>query len=180
MRELTIIYEGPSLSGKTTSLEQVAQLLGMKCRVERPQNYVQVSSLVLAHDAARVTAKAIGTNVYHLDLRDELRASADALVFVADSQPERQVHDEEVRDNITSTFAPSVMPPVVLQLNKRDLPRLIGVTTLARLFPDAPRFISIAPRGMGVWEPFAAAVTLAAERHGLVAEVRALLGQRGA
>jgi hypothetical protein len=178
MRELTIVYEGPGLGGRTTSIQQIASMLeGAQYTYEQLAEYAPGARCVVASDALTLAAKAQTGSVKHAEIHARFRAEADAIVFVADSQAQRLEINQEARDDLVGAYAPGAMPPVVLQLNKRDLKELTPVSTLARLFPDAPRFISIAPRSMGVWEAFATAATLAAERRDLLAEVRALLAR---
>lgn len=179
MPELTIVYEGPGLVGRTTSIKQVASMLdGAQYTYEQLAEYAPTARCVVASDALMLVAKAQTGSVKHTEIHARFRAQADAIVFVADSQHVRLEANVEARDDLVTAYAPGAMPPVVLQLNKRDLKEPTAVSTLARLFPDSPRFQSIAPRSIGVWEAFAAAAMLAAERHDLVTEVRALLARR--
>lgn len=179
MRELTVLYDGWGLVGRTTSIRQVASMLdGASYTLDQLEEHAASPRCVVETDELTLVAKSQTGAIRFTDIYARFRAEADAIVFVADGQPERLEANVEARDDLVRAYAPGEMPPVVLQLNKRDLKELTAVSTLARLFPDAPRFPSIAPSGIGVWDAFAAAAMLAAERRGLVAELRALLARR--
>jgi hypothetical protein len=67
--------------------------------------------------------------------------------------------------------------PIVVQVNKRELPTARPTTELVRLLgiAELPVFESTAARGEGVWIPFEMAVLLGAERGGFLAVARELL-----
>ena len=94
---------------------------------------------------------------------EEVRASADVIVFVADSQREREQANEERAEWIEATFARVRRVPVCIQWNKRDLPNALRVAELSRDLNrwNAPEFETIAPKGIGVLEAFRAALVLA-------------------
>ena len=125
-------------------------------------------------------AKAAAGAVYHPEVRESFRATADEFVFVVDSRRERVDANEDRRDELFAAFAASGLPPVVLQLNKRDLPNALSRRELLQLVPGALTFESIATKSIGVREPFEAAALLAGRRRGVEHEVRALLAQRRA
>lgn len=179
MRELTILYEGWGLVGRTTSIRQVATMLeGARYTLDQLGEHAPPPRCVVQTDELTLVATSQTGAIQFTDIYARLRAKANAIVFVADGQPERLEANVEARDDLVRAYAPGELPPIVLQLNKRDLKELTAVSTLARLFPCAPRVLTIASRGIGVWKAFAAAAMLAAERRGLVAEVRALLARR--
>jgi signal recognition particle receptor subunit beta len=90
---------------------------------------------------------------------------ADALVFVADSQEERfeanLISLEDLHENLAQDSRAEL--PVVVQYNKRDLPRLVPVPALrAHLNPrGAPEFEAAASSGAGVFPTLKAAAGLA-------------------
>jgi hypothetical protein len=104
-----------------------------------------------------------------------MRQHADGFIIVLDSQRERRAANEWALAAIERTRGER---PVVLQLNKRDLPTCDAVARFAPLNRwGAPMFESIAPRALGVWEPFEAVALMVARLKEAEAQVRDLLGR---
>ncbi|MCR4286623.1 MAG: GTPase domain-containing protein, partial [Deltaproteobacteria bacterium] len=90
----------------------------------------------------------------------------DGIVFVADSQAERMDANIESFDNMKVNLLEQGLSleeiPYVVQYNKRDLPNVIPVEDLRRLFggDDILNFEAIASNGVGVFETLKAVVKL--------------------
>jgi signal recognition particle receptor subunit beta len=148
-----IVYCGTPLSGKTTNLQQIHAKLDPRGR----SDLVSLSTAqdrTLFFDFLSVESAAVpgfrtsfhiytvpGQVTYNATLQLVLR-QADGLVFVADSQIDRQ------RDNIhafqsleanlrINGIEPDAMP-MVLQYNKRDLPNSAPVEYLEFLLNNRP------------------------------------------
>jgi hypothetical protein len=164
---LKIVYYGPSLSGKTTTLQYVhskthpdrrGDLVSLKTREDRTLyfDYMQIELGMISGLKPRFNIYTVPGQVYYKQTRKLVLKGADGVVFVADSQRQR------LRDNILAVrdmrrdlrdlgFNPEQMP-LVLQCNKRDLDDIVPVTTLKKSLKmnGVPTFETIAIRGEGV------------------------------
>ena len=164
-----IVYYGPGLCGKTTNLsalhdqfprKQRGPMLQLDTETERTLffDYFPLSLGTLGGYRVKVDFFTVpGQSFYHATRRVVLE-SADGIVFVADSAPEREEANIVSRDDMLANLASYGKSldeiPHVFQWNKRDLPKTIPVSVLQRsLNPgNAPAFEAVATRGDGVWE----------------------------
>lgn len=181
-RELAIkvVYYGPGLGGKTSSLEQLhrttepdrrGKLLSLATPVDRtlffdflplrpdlrpvgpptPGGEVMVPNV-------RLQLFTVPGQVYFNATRKLVLTGADGVVFVADSQPERLDANleslENLRENLREHGRNLDEVPLVLQYNKRDLPRVVPVEDLdLALNPrGVPAFATSARTGEGIRE----------------------------
>jgi len=164
---LKIVYYGPSLSGKTTTLQYVhskthpdrrGDLVSLKTREDRTLyfDYMQIELGMISGLKPRFNIYTVPGQVYYKQTRKLVLKGADGVVFVADSRRQR------LRDNILAVrdmrrdlrdlgFNPEQMP-LVLQCNKRDLEDIVPVTTLKNSLKmnGVPTFETIAIQGEGV------------------------------
>jgi len=164
---LKIVYYGPSLSGKTTTLQYVhskthpdrrGDLVSLKTREDRTLyfDYMQIELGKISGLKPRFNIYTVPGQVYYKQTRKLVLKGADGVVFVADSQRQR------LRDNILAVrdmrrdlrelgFNPEQMP-LVLQCNKRDLDDIVPVTILKKSLKmnGVPTFETIAIQGEGV------------------------------
>jgi len=90
----------------------------------------------------------------------------DGIVFVADSQIDRFEANVEslmnMHDNLSEHGLGTEKIPLVMQYNKRDLPRVVSVADLEKeLNPSqAPFFEAVALRGSGVFDTLKVACKL--------------------
>src|SRR5690606_38662052 len=96
--------------------------------------------------------------VYYNASRKLILKGVDGVVFVADSQAERQDANIEAMHNLYENLAehghdPRRMP-FVIQYDKRDLPNLLPVEGLSRLLNPTcvPQFEGVGTRGVGVFD----------------------------
>jgi signal recognition particle receptor subunit beta len=162
-----IVYYGPGLSGKTTSLQRVYDFV-------RPENRGQLISLNTEGDrtlffdflplkveqvrglALRLQLYTVPGQVFYDATRKLVLNGADGVVFVADSQP--AAHDrnlesiQNLRENLAELGIELDTFPLVVAYNKRDLPNVLPVATLRRdLNPRGiPDFETIAERGVNI------------------------------
>lgn len=163
-----IVYYGAAMSGKTSNVRYIA------ARAERAANEMLTletrGSRTLYFDMVRLTFGRVGPyrtyfNLYttpgqtvYITSRRLVLAGADAVVFVMDSQQTR------LRDNAQSwytlerqlleTHANRHQIPIVIQLNKRDMPYVATREKLLSTIKvrDLPVFEASAEKGQGVIE----------------------------
>ena len=164
-----VVYFGPGLSGKTTSLKYVyeavrperrGQLLTLATEGDRtiffdflPLHVKQVQGM-----GVRFQLYTVPGQVFYEATRRLVLNGADGVVFVADSQ--RAARDsnlqsfENLRENLADMGMDLERFPLVVQYNKRDLPDLLPIEVLrADVNPlGAPEFATNATTGEGILE----------------------------
>jgi signal recognition particle receptor subunit beta len=148
-----VVYCGTPLCGKTTNIQQIHAKLDPRGR----SDLVSLSTAqdrTLFFDFLSVEADAIpgykttfhlytvpGQVTYNATLQLVLR-QADAVVFVIDSQMDRQRDNlqafQSLEANLRLNDSSIDRLPVVLQYNKRDLPNAAPVEYLEYLFNNRP------------------------------------------
>lgn len=164
-----VVYYGPGLSGKTTNLKHLHRefpqenrgaMLQLDTETERTLFFDYFPAVLGRLGEFRVKVDFFtvpGQSFYHTTRRTVLDA-ADGIVFVADSDPNREDANLQSRDDMVSALAEAgtslEATPHVYQWNKRDLPRAMSPSLLSELLnPEgAPAFEAVASRGEGVWE----------------------------
>jgi signal recognition particle receptor subunit beta len=166
---IKIVYYGPGLGGKTTSLQYMHRVL-------KPDNRGQLISLATGIDrtlyfdflpvklpkikgfSVRMSLYTVPGQVHYDATRKLVLQGADGVVFVADSQTARHEANIESMENLQENLRNHGMNPdtvpLVIQYNKRDVP---GILTTAQLDSDlnargAPCFETCAVSGVGVFE----------------------------
>lgn len=168
-----IVYDGPPIAGKTTSLLALAERLGHG-RLFTPEVSGGGRTLFfdwLEYVGGRYDGRAIHCEIVSVPGQAEfaprrrlLLSSADAVVFVGDTCAsgidETTAHLADLRAHLATREGPPV--GVVLQANKRDLPDAVP---LERLRGHGLAVIeSVASRGEGIREAFVFGVRLALDR----------------
>lgn len=173
-----IVYVGPGLGGKTTTLEALAaRIPGTRLIREETEGERTVFFDLLPIQVPlgngwtlHYNVKTLPGQVQYRRARQHNLADPDALVFVADSHPARADANLVAMDDLQRGLAANGRQladiPVVLQYNKQDLPRLPSWTAMQRLLNPAnwPAFGSIAPQGRGIIQPLGAAMEAAKAR----------------
>lgn len=168
-----IVYYGPGLGGKTSSLASVHQQLDptgetplVKLQTDEESTlFFDYLPLALGpFDGYRLKIQAFtvpGQVKYNLTRRYVL-LGVDAVIFVADSLPSRMSDNLEsldsLRENLEANGIDPTSVPLVFQWNKRDLPDATPIETMAgRLNPDfKPAFSTCAIRDLGTFDAFIA------------------------
>ena len=137
-----IVYYGPGLSGKTTSLQRVydfvrpesrGQLISLNTEGDRtlffdflPLQIQQVRGLSI-----RLQLYTVPGQVFYDATRKLVLNGADGVVFVADSQPAAHDRNLESMDNLRENLGELGIDldafPLVIEYNKRDLPSALPV-----------------------------------------------------
>jgi mutual gliding-motility protein MglA len=171
-RELSakIVYYGPGLSGKTTTLQRIhasvrpdtrGQLISLSTEGDRtlffdflPLRIEQVRGLTL-----RLQLYTVPGQVFYDATRKLVLNGADGVVFVADSQEAARDSNAESISNLATNLGELGIDlrhfPLVLQYNKRDLPTALPVDELRRELNRlaVPEFETVASRGEGLLAP---------------------------
>jgi signal recognition particle receptor subunit beta len=170
-----IVYYGPALGGKTTNLEHIyermpadakGKMVSMKTRTDRTLffDFLPIELGAISGFKTRMLLYTVPGQVYYNATRKLVLKGADAVVFVADSDPAKLKENIEslrnLEENLNEHDLTLDTVPWVIQYNKRDLPDAMPVSTLeAELnLLDVPSFEGIATQGTGVYETFQALV----------------------
>jgi signal recognition particle receptor subunit beta len=162
-----VVYYGPGLSGKTTSLKQVyagirpetrGQLISLSTEGDRTLffDFLPVKIEPIGGLGLRLQLYTVPGQVFYDATRKLVLNGADGVVFVADSQPTAADANLESMSNLETNLAEMGIDlssfPVVLQYNKRDLPGAVPVEELSRHLNrfGAPEFETVASRGEGI------------------------------
>jgi mutual gliding-motility protein MglA len=162
-----VVYYGPGLSGKTTSLKQVyagirpdtrGQLISLSTEGDRTLffDFLPVKIDPIGGLGLRLQLYTVPGQVFYDATRKLVLNGADGVVFVADSQPTAMDANLESMSNLETNLAEMGIDlgsfPLVLQYNKRDLPGAVPVEELSRQLNKyrAPEFHTVASRGEGI------------------------------
>jgi signal recognition particle receptor subunit beta len=168
---IKIVYYGPALSGKTTNLMRLHDILdpgncgefmSFETKGDRTLFFDFLPLLVKAADGLRVKIKlyTVPGQVAHDATRKAVLSRADGVVFVADSQLNQGISNFESFDNLEKNAERVGLDfehlPLVIQFNKRDLPEIVSEEeVLARWEPTGlPVVFSSALHGRGVRQTF--------------------------
>jgi len=166
-----IVYYGPGLSGKTTNLEYIysklprenkGKMVSMKTRTDRTLffDFLPIDIGEINGMKVRFLLYTVPGQVYYNATRKLVLKGVDALVFVADSAPDRMQDNKEslqnLEDNLNDLGMTLKETPWVVQFNKRDLPNGLARETMEKeLNPTGvPSFEAVASKGAGVYETF--------------------------
>ena len=175
-REVSIklVYYGPALSGKTTNLQALHELIQEKSRgrlmtldtKDDRTLFFDMLPLVFKAESEtgsmslRVKVFTVPGQVVHSSTRRLVLQGADGIVFVADSQIAETANNAEsfldLRANLKELGRSLSQVPMVIQFNKRDLPDIRSdaeIDELARRGKE-PVYKASAVSGQGVLESF--------------------------
>ncbi len=175
-----IVYYGPGLSGKTTSLEVVHQktpdghkgdLTSISTDGDRTLffDFMPLDLGTIAGMKTKFHLYTVPGQVYYNSTRKLVLLGADGIIFVADSTPGRMDDNiqsiENLRENLAEMGRDLNKVPLVIQYNKRDLPSALSVEEMeGKLNPNkAPCFEASAKTGEGVFQTLKAISALVLE-----------------
>jgi signal recognition particle receptor subunit beta len=172
-REIAIklVYYGPALSGKTTNLQQIHARMDQKRRGKlltldtKEDRTLYFDLLPLAFKSATgVTCKVklftVPGQVMHNTTRKVVLQGCDGVAFIADSQIAETKNNNESFANLKSNMKENRLDPddipIVIQFNKRDLPKVRTDDELKRIAARGKEavFPATAVNGKGVAETF--------------------------
>src|SRR5574339_454055 len=140
-----LVYYGPGLGGKTTNLEHVykkvspstrGKLISLATETERTLffDFLPVDLGTIRGFRTRFHLYTVPGQVYYNASRKLILKGVDGIVFVADSQIDRFDANVEslmnMHDNLSEHGLATEKIPLVMQYNKRDLPRVVSVADL--------------------------------------------------
>ncbi|HEX7645561.1 MAG TPA: GTPase domain-containing protein [Noviherbaspirillum sp.] len=166
-----IVYYGPALSGKTTNLARLHDLLAPGLKGEMmtletegdrtlffdllPLGFRAPSGLLVKFNLFTVPGQ-----VAHDGTRKAVLSRADGVVFVADSQRNQAVNNGGAFDNLLTNAAlvgldPEALP-LAVQFNKRDMPDILDEEEIRGRWSSTPwpLFFASALEGTGVRETY--------------------------
>lgn len=168
---LKLVYYGPALSGKTTNLmrlhdmlrpELKGEMMTLETRNDRtlffdllPLGFRTPTGLLVKFKLYTVPGQ-----VAHDSTRKAVLSRADGVVFVADSQRSQGTNNTEafqnLADNIQRVGLDFDTLPLVVQFNKRDLADVVSETEVAARWSATPWPViyAAALMGVGVRETF--------------------------
>ncbi len=162
-----VVYYGPGLSGKTTSLKHIYSVV-------KPQRRGELVTLVTEGDrtiffdflplhvkevqgmGVRFQLYTVPGQVFYEATRKLVLSGADGVVFVADSRPAARDDNFESLANLRANLEENDLDvetfPIVFQYNKRDLPGAMSASTMSAELNwlGAPEFETAATIGEGV------------------------------
>jgi signal recognition particle receptor subunit beta len=164
---LKIVYYGPSLSGKTSSLEYIhsrthpdrrGELISLKTREDRTLyfDYMQFQMGEISGLKPRFNIYTVPGQVYYRGTRKLVLKGVDGIVFVADSQINRLEENvdaiKDLYEDLEELGFDTNDVPLVLQCNKRDLPGIVPVHSLKEHLGlnGIPTYETVAVDGVGV------------------------------
>lgn len=170
-RELVfkIVYYGPGLGGKTTTLEYLhrttkpehrGKLVSLATPVDRTLyfDFLPVRLPPVRGMNVRLQLFTVPGQVYFNATRKLVLTGADGIVFVSDSQAGRADANleslENLRENLAEQGRELSQIPLIFQHNKRDLPDLLSLEELDEMLNpfDAISVPASARTGMGIFE----------------------------
>src|SRR5262245_40812337 len=164
-----VVYYGPGLGGKTTSLQYIhatarpehrGKMVSLATPVDRTLyfDFLPVRVPGVRGSSVRLQLFTVPGQVYYNATRKLVLTGADGLVLVFDSQRARGDANleslENLRENLTAHGRDLAAIPHVIQFNKRDLYDTAPIDELERqLNPEgAPSFGTVAMTGEGIFE----------------------------
>lgn len=173
-----IVYWGPGLCGKTTTLEQLESRLPGATLIKEDTigertvffDLLPLSMPLPGGWTLQFNVKSVPGQVQYVSARRQNLRDPDAVVFVADSLHARaeanllSLHD--LRTTLEETGRSIERVPIVLQYNKQDLRRILSWEQMQRLLnPQGwPAFASVARDRRGIIQPLGAAMMAARAR----------------
>ncbi|MFH1488954.1 MAG: GTPase domain-containing protein [Pseudomonadota bacterium] len=186
-RKITVkcVYYGPALSGKTTNLMQLHDLLNpsrcnelmtFETKGDRTLFFDLLPVLLTSESGIRIIIKlfTVPGQVAHDATRKAVLSRADAVVFVADSQRSQAMSNFESFDNLEKNAARVGIDfenlPLVIQFNKRDLEDILDKKEIIQRWGPTkiPITFSSALHSLGVKETFESILRLTYRRLNLL------------
>jgi len=172
-REITlkVVYYGPALSGKTTNLQALHQMIdpGARGRMvtldTADDRTLYFDFLPIQFDtqsgfSVKLKLFTVPGQVMHKATRKVVLAGADAVAFVADSSRSSASANayswRDMEANLRSNGIDFPSIPKVCQFNKRDLEDIKPLEEIKEQWKDVSAFPAVATRGEGVLETFQA------------------------
>src|SRR2546423_12837273 len=169
MSGVFVVFWGAGWGAKTKSVKNInkkgaeqkkAKMISLATETERTLffDFLPLDLGSVRGFKTRIHLYTVPGQVFYDASRKLILRGVDGIVFVADSQSERMDANVEALDNLMDNLKEHGYDffkiPYVLQLNKRDLPNVLPVDTLAKELKrkNEPVIEAIAFQGGGVFE----------------------------
>lgn len=169
---LKLVFYGPALSGKTTNLMRLhdmlrpdlkGELMTLETKNDRTLFFDLLPLGIRAPSGLLIKFKlyTVPGQVAHDSTRKAVLSRADGVVFVADSQQVQGLNNAESFENLADNAARVGLDfmrlPLVVQFNKRDLPNIVTEEEIHARWSATPwpLVFASAMQGVGVIETFA-------------------------
>ena len=170
-REITVkvVYYGPALSGKTTNLQILHEMMDQTSRSKMVTldttgdrtlyfDFLPIEFGTANGFAVKIKLFTVPGQVMHKSTRKVVLSGADAVAFIADSQRSSASANayswRDMEANLKSNGIDFDEIPKVVQFNKRDLPDVKPLQEIKDAWGDVPTFPAVAIRQEGVRETF--------------------------
>jgi signal recognition particle receptor subunit beta len=165
-----IVYYGPGLCGKTTNLHHIytktspqsrGEMVSLETETDRTLFFdlLPIDVGVIGGFKTRLQLYTVPGQVFYNTTRKLVLKGVDGIVFVADSQAAMIDANVDSLHNLRENLAEIGLDlddiPVVVQLNKRDLPNIASVDEMLTALDPERRFEhveAVAFSGVGVFE----------------------------
>ncbi len=164
---LKLVYYGPAMSGKTTNLmrlhdllnpTQRGELMSFETKGDRTLFFDLLPLMIKGADGLKVKIKlfTVPGQVAHDATRKAVLMRTDGVVFVADSQTDQAINNFESFDNLEKNISRVGLDfnnlPLVVQFNKRDLDNIVSEDEIRQRWQPTglPLIFSSALKGGGV------------------------------
>ena len=177
-----IVYYGPGMSGKTTNLKHVfsrvpghlrGDMVSLATEDERTLffDFLPLDLGTVQGFKTRFHLYTVPGQVFYNASRKLILRGVDGIVFVADSAPGRLRANAESMRNLRENLAEHGIDvrevPIVLQINKRDLPDALPTDMILSVIDprrELQLFEAMAGTGVGVFETLKTVSRLVLER----------------
>jgi signal recognition particle receptor subunit beta len=165
-----IVYYGPGLCGKTTNLHHIyaktspqsrGEMVSLETETDRTLFFdlLPIDVGVIGGFKTRLQLYTVPGQVFYNTTRKLVLKGVDGIVYVADSQKamlEANVESfKNLRENLAEIGLDVDEVPIVVQINKRDLPNIHDVDTILNALDSERRHDhveAVAFNGQGVFE----------------------------
>lgn len=165
-----IVYYGPGLCGKTTNLHHIyaktspqsrGEMVSLETETDRTLFFdlLPIDVGVIGGFKTRLQLYTIPGQVFYNTTRKLVLKGVDGLVFVADSQMAMQDANADSFKNLRENLAEIGLNlddiPLVIQMNKRDLPSVADPETILNVLDPQRKYEhieAVAASGAGVFE----------------------------
>jgi len=168
---LKLVFYGPALSGKTTNLTRLHDLLQpelkgemmvLETKNDRTLFFDMLPLGITAPSGLLIKLKlfTVPGQVAHDSTRKAVLSRADGIIFVADSQSNQSINNAESFENLAENVSRVGLDldtlPLVVQFNKRDLPNVLTEAEILGRWSKMPWPVLFASalEGQGVIETF--------------------------
>jgi signal recognition particle receptor subunit beta len=172
-----IVYYGPGLCGKTTNLQYIfrrmnpesrGKMISLTTDTERTLffDFLPLSLGEIRGFKTRFHLYTVPGQVFYDASRRLILRGVDGVVFSADSQLTRMDANLESLENLQVNLREQGYDgdriPLVMQYNKRDLPKVASIAELHALlnYRNVPEFEAVATTGVGVFETLKSIIKL--------------------